>query len=363
MTADRGKPAAQDPIVVTGVGLVTPVGHDRVSAVAAINAGIVRFRRIPKFMTKSGAGAAGASAYGLTDERSGSDRLLAMANPALQEALFEAEEFCEEIDLSRSRLLLCLGPTERPRYEDFDPDDLQTLLEVSDAQPLVGSAEIISDGHAGGALAFQRAVQLLRDGTADSCVVGGVDSLVEYPALNWLNGAQRLRTDDHPDGCVPGEAAAFLVVELASTARARGARALAELLVVTFRHEEAHVFSGAPLQGVGLTEALSESIASLGSPPAGLLCDANGEYWRMKDWSLAMTRVFRGAAAVPPLWQPAQSIGDVGSAAIPVLSALAVGALEHGYLPGARLLTWASSDSGGRGTVSMGAPSTAGARA
>lgn len=362
MTADRAKGAEQDAVVVTGVGLVTPVGHDSVSAPAAINAGIGRFRRIPMFLTKNGAGTAGASAYGLTDDRNGSDRLLAMAVPAMQEALFAAEEFYDELDLSRGRLLICMSPAERPRYEDFDHDDLQTLLEASDALPLVGSAEVVTDGHAGGALALQRAAQLLRDGTVHSCVVGGVDSLIEYPALNWLNEARRLRTDDHPDGCIPGEAAAFLVIELASKARARGAPPMAELLVATFGREEAHLFSGSPLQGVGLTNVLRESLAAIASPAAGLLCDANGEYWKMKEWSLAMTRVFSGVPAVPPLWQPAQSIGDVGAAAIPVLAAIAVAALDHGYLPGPKLLAWASSDSGGRGGVVIGAPPTAGAR-
>jgi 3-oxoacyl-(acyl-carrier-protein) synthase len=69
MTADRGKGERQDAIVVTGVGLVTPVGHDSVSAPAAMHAGLSRFRKIPSFMPTSGAGAAGARASGLTDER------------------------------------------------------------------------------------------------------------------------------------------------------------------------------------------------------------------------------------------------------------------------------------------------------
>jgi 3-oxoacyl-[acyl-carrier-protein] synthase-1 len=357
MTADRSKGERQDAIVITGVGLVTPVGHDSISAPAAMHAGLSRFRKIPLFMTTSGAGAAGARASGLTDERSGSDRLLALAIPAAREALFCAEELYDELDLSRGRCLLSLAPEERPRYEPFGAEDVRTLLEESDATALVGTAELVRDGHAGGALALQRAVQLLREGSVDSCLVGGVDSLVEFPTLTWLNDAGRLKTDDHPDGFIPGEAAAFLVLETASKARGRGAPALAEIVATAFGKEEAHLLTNAPLQGVGLTNVLREALAAAGAPADGVLCDSNGEYWRTKEWCLAMTRVFAAAPAVPPLWQPAESVGDVGSASVPMLATVAVAALRRGYLPGPSLLVWASSDAGGRGSVVLRAPS------
>ena len=55
------KMPAEDPLVVTGAGLVTPVGHDCASSAAAIRAGVSRFSDIPKFATATGAGAVGVS--------------------------------------------------------------------------------------------------------------------------------------------------------------------------------------------------------------------------------------------------------------------------------------------------------------
>ena len=107
-------------IVITGLGMVTSVGYDSVMASAAVWAGISRFGEVPDFATNTGAKSVGSFVNGITDERSGSDRLLSMAIPALQEALFMAEEFYEDLDMSKGKLFLSLGPGERPAYEDFD---------------------------------------------------------------------------------------------------------------------------------------------------------------------------------------------------------------------------------------------------
>lgn len=338
-------------MVVTGVGLVTPVGHDSVSAPAAIRAGISRFGTIPQFTTTSGAGATGAMVSGLAGGGSGVSRLLALAAPAAQEALFTAEEFCEDLDLTRSRLLLCLGPQDRPALDEFGTEDMQELLETIEAGPLAGGAEIVRDGHAGGGLALQRALDLLQDEAVDSCVIGGVDSLLDFPILNWLNDHGRLKTDENPEGLMPGEAAAFLVLERESGRRARGASALAEVVAPAYATEEAHLFSGKPLQGAGLTATLAETMSGIGTAVDGILCDLNGEYHRAKEWSLALTRVFASVPTVPESWYPAQFIGDVGAASVPVFAAVAVAAIRHGYFAGRDLLLWASSDAGGRASV------------
>src|SRR5262245_52681316 len=139
---------ADDPIVVTGAGFVSPVGRSCDSSAAAIRAGISRFFEIPKFATDQGAHATGGLAYGLTDDRSGSDRLLSMAIPAAQEALFRADEFYDDLDVARSRLILSLGAQEVPRYEDFDAADLGTLLEMAQLSGIAKPVQTLRDGSA-----------------------------------------------------------------------------------------------------------------------------------------------------------------------------------------------------------------------
>jgi len=200
-------------VVITGIGMVTPVGHDSIMAPASINAGISRFKEIPDFVTKKGAASIGSFAYGITDDRSGSDRLLSMAIPAAQEALFMAEEFYDDLNIPEGVLFLSLSPKERPTYEDFDQDDIKDLLELAEIEN-ISSVEIIREGHSGGVIALSKSISLLRQNKAKVCIVGGVDSLVEYPALVWLEEKSRLKTDDRPYGFIPGESAAFLVLEL-----------------------------------------------------------------------------------------------------------------------------------------------------
>jgi 3-oxoacyl-[acyl-carrier-protein] synthase-1 len=347
---------AQDPLVVTGAGLVSPVGRDCASCAAAIRAGIARFFEIPKFATADGARATGAIAYGLTDARSGSDRLLAMAIPAAQEALFRAEAYCRALDPARGRILLSLGAEERPRYEDFDRGDLATLLEEAQLEPLADTVELLRDGHAGALLALRRAASLLYGGEATWCAIGAADSLVESPALTWFDEKGRLKSDTRAHGFIPGEAAAFLVVEQRSAAATRGATPLAELAALAIGHEKANVLGDEPLRGLGLAEAIAPVVKAARGDVAGILCDLNGEYYRMKEWGLAIGRAFEGAGAVPTLWHPAVSIGDVGAASAAAHVAIATTAFARGYFAGSRLLAWSASDSGARACALVRAP-------
>lgn len=340
-------------VVITGIGMVTPVGHDSIMAPAAIWSGISRFGEVPDFVTTKGAKAVGSFVKGITDERSGSDRLLSMAVPAAQEALFMAEEFYEDLDMSDAKLLLSLGPQERPSYEEFDKEDIQTLLELAQAEE-IQSVEIIREGHSSGVIALSKSISLLRERKTKVCIIGGIDSLVEYPSLAWLEEKGRLKTDDRPYGFIPGEAAAFLVLELESNARQRGAPVLCEILETAYGMEEANIFSDKPLFGKRLSESINKVLNTQGmgiDKINGIICDLNGEHYRMKEWGLVQSRIFDGSTPVPELWHPAECIGDVGAASIIVFTAIAAVAVNNGYFNGTNILIWTSSDMGGRGSL------------
>ena len=331
MAESNDKDHTEESIVVTGVGMVTPVGHESISGSAAIRAGISRFYEIPHFVTKTGAGATGGLVMGITDERSGSDRLLSMASLAASEALFQAEEFSEALLPCNGKLFLCMNSAERPAFEDFDSEDIRTLLEDCQLEDLANSVEIIRQGHAGGILALEKSMFLLRKEAVEFCVVGAVDSLVEYPSLNWLNELGRLKTDDHPEGFMPGEAAAFVVLELESSARRRGAPILAELVKTTFTSESATVLNSEPLRGVGLAQAIRQATQgdeSQENEIHGIICDLNGEYYRMKEWALVLQKIYDPNKPLPELWFPAECIGDVGAASAVAFMVIAVEAIQ-----------------------------------
>ena len=276
-----------------------------------------------------------------------------MAIPAMQEALFAAEGYADDLDMSRGTLILSLPPPERPAYGAFDADDLRELLESTEAEGLP-SVEFIREGHAGGVVALSKSMELLRDEKAEFCIVGGIDSLVESPSMSWLDDAGRAKTDDRPYGFIPGEASAFLLLELESSARKRGAPIRCELLDTAYTIEEATRFSDKPLFGKALADSIRTILSNQGTGPEGIdgiLCDLNGEHYRMKEWGLAQCRIFDGTSSIPDLWHPAENMGDIGAASAILLAALAEAAIGRGYFKGPRVLVWTSSDNGGRGSA------------
>ena len=350
MNNNRPNQHTDEKVVITGIGLVTPVGLDSIMAPSSIWAGITRFYEIPDFVTPKGAGSVGSIVKGITDARSGTDRMLSLAVPAAQEALFMAEEFYEDLDLPNSKLFLSMNPQERPVYEEFEEEDIQTFLDLIQAEG-ISSIEIIREGNAGGVLALLKSMALLKRGEMKACIIGGVDSLVEYPSLAWLEEKERLKTDGRPNGLIPGEAAGFIVLELESTAEKRGAPILGEILGGAYTKEDADIFSDKPLLAKGLSESIRNTLegAQMESNNLnGIIC--NGENYRFKEWGIVQSRVFDGSSPVPDLWHPAEYIGDIGAASFVVYIAIGVAGIKNKFFSGSNLLMWTSSDTGGRGS-------------
>ena len=313
------------------------------------------FEEVDGFVSPKGGKCVGSVLSGVTDGKNGVDRLLPMVMPAAKEALFSSQEFSHDVDTTSTQILLSLPSPERLDSESISKVLLPNLLEAIDWKSLEASAvTAVQDGHSGGIIALRKAMTLLQEKKVKTCLVGGIDSLTDYPSLLWLDRKKRLKTDKRPHGFNPGEAAAFLVLELESTARDRGAALLGEVVVTSVEQESAHISSNEPLRGLGLTISIKEALSvadQLNLSIAGMLCDLNGEYYRMKEWSLAMTHVFNGSDVVPPLWHPAEHVGDVGAASAVVNVVLAVDWLKRRVVNGSNMLVWTSSDNGSRGTA------------
>ena len=171
MNNNRPDQHADDKVVITGIGLTTPVGLDSIMAPSSIWAGITRFYEIPDFVTQKGAGSVGSIIKGITDERIGTDRLLSMAVPAAQEALFMAEEFYEDLDLPNSKLFLSMSPQERPVFKEFMEEDTPTFLDLIQAEG-ISSTEIIREGNSGGILALYHRWCRLSGRVSITCLAG-----------------------------------------------------------------------------------------------------------------------------------------------------------------------------------------------
>jgi hypothetical protein len=207
-------------------------------------------------------------------------------------------------------------------------------------------------GRASALEVLSAALQDLAAGSIDTALVGGVDSQLRGPVLERLEEEGRLRTGQNPQGFIPGEAAAFLVLQGGEAGRGAVGRILGTSVAV-----EPTVASGEPNQGVGLSTVLRavRDAGALDSPPL-VVCDLNGERYRALEWGLATTRAFGDLHGDLDFWHPADCIGDAG-AALGVLDVVwGVHALRMGYAGAATVVVWGASDNGIRGACLLEAP-------
>ena len=116
-------------------------------------------------------------------------------------------------------------------------------------------SHVIARGHTAGPEALWKARELLQNDSVPACVVAGVDSYLNAPALAWLERHGRLKTLSNSNGVIPGEASAAVLVRAGFTPAAVRIRGLG------FALEQVHVLSEEPFLGLGLAEAARQALA------------------------------------------------------------------------------------------------------
>jgi 3-oxoacyl-[acyl-carrier-protein] synthase-1 len=195
-------------------------------------------------------------------------------------------------------------------------------------------------GHSGVVQALADAVRLIQAGAIDRCLIAGIDSCVGARFLQAAAAMAVLRTGDNPVGFLPGEAAAFFLLE-----RDTGTRHAVAIEGAAVAEDSAHQFSAEPPVGIALTQAISQATAAnLSSPVDFIIGDLNGLERRAFDWGCCLTRLPRAPAIqAAPCWLPAASFGETGAASGAAGVCLAVTAFRRGYSPGNRALLWSAS--------------------
>jgi len=349
-----------DDIVVTGAGLVTSLAWDVRQCCAAVMAGVSSFQEIEHFATAEGDAAAGGIVEGFTSAHAPADRFFLMASAAIREAVGVTVPSRELPSPERSALFLCL-----PMLSELDGDAfLESLRGVLEEEGLGRPAKssVLRGGHAIGIRAIRQAMRNLGEETIDCAIVGGVDSHVHRRALQALEKAGRLKTANHPEGLIPGESAAFVVLERESTVERGRGRVLAKIRSSGYVSGEATRESGDPIRGIVLAEAIRKSLrrSDETSPFDLVLCDLNGERVRMMEWALARNRILAGLEIDPPISHPAECWGDLGAASsIALLATGAIGVAEE-WIPKRNVLVWSASDDGDRGSIALHAGSRSG---
>ena len=216
-----------------------------------------------------------------------------------------------------------------------------TASHIAIAHDARGPNNSIVLGDVSSLLAIAEAASVIERGWADVMITGGTGCRLDPTAivarcehdLSHRNDdpqrASRPFDQDH-DGLVNGEGSGAIVLESLDHALSRGARINARLLSVTARHEP--VRGNQPLTGSGLRAAIRGSLMRAGLEPKNVgHVNAHGLS------TVAMDRVEAAAIAAElgnvPVTAPKASFGHLGAGGGTVELVASVLGLAHGVVP------------------------------
>lgn len=296
----------QKRIVVTGTGLVTPLGCGVDEVWRRLLAGVSGISTLPNHIGEgTGVAVAGqvpaldidpvagynADALIPAKERKKMDRFIEFALVAAHEALAQANWYpTDEADCQRTATVIGSGVggfgalAEAIRVTDArGPRRLSPFTAPSFLANMAAGHVSISNGFKGplgapvtacaaGVQAIGDAARLIRSGEADIAVCGGTEAAIDRVTLGCFAAARALSTgfNDRPkeasrpfdrarDGFVMSEGAGLLVIESLEHALARGATPLAELVGYGTSADAYHLTAG-PEDGNGARRAMEQAL-------------------------------------------------------------------------------------------------------
>jgi len=335
-------------VEIVGVGARTPVGLVADASAAAIRGALSVIRQHPFFVDKTGEPMMMACDAVLSPDLDGADRYVELARPAFEQAVRPL--VARQVTLRVLPVIIGL-PEDRPgRPQELERLLATDLVRTANSLGLSLQMRTVASGHSAGLMALDEAVQRIRRGEIEVCLVGGVDSYIQGETLEWLDENRQLMSAVNRSGFPPGEAAGFCLVASSSFVRSAGLEALARVVSVVTTFEENRIKTDTVCIGEGLTAAIRGACAPL-NPASGKVeqtwCDMNGERYRSTEYAYALMRAYRLFVRAH-VRHPADCWGDVGAASGPLFAGLAAANWSGGRAHGPRALLWTSSESGYR---------------
>jgi len=361
-------------VVVTGIGLVTPLGFGTEANWAALLAGTSGIRRITRFPTAH-LRTTIAGTVDLPEEADGpmltsSERVGRMAALAAEEALAQAG--LGATGGFPGPLMLGMPPVEvewphrfdlaarvegEPRYKALTEaaTGLESLFgtacfggvgeRLAQRFGTLGAPIAITTACATGASAIQLGVEAIQRGETEAAIAIGADGTVQPEALIRFSLLSALSTrNDDParaprpfektrDGFIMSEGAACLVLESLAHARARGAVVLGRVRGCGEKSDSFHRTRSNP-DGGAIIKAMRNAIADAGLTPADIsYVNAHGTSTPENDKmeTLGLRAVF--GEQVPPISSNKSMIGHTLSASGAIEAAFSLLTLRDQMLP------------------------------
>lgn len=344
--------------VISAIGMTTPVGITAAQSCAAIRAGIAAINDLDVMIETESLETVplkGCTVPNVTDGYLGLGRWTRLVTSALKDLIESAK--LSSNDLARATIYLALPSSPRPGTDSRVPQMLGLRIAQWLGLPgIEGRVRIYAAGHASAAHACSEAIAHVQSGMVERAIICGVDSLVEPATLEFFLSKRRIKTEDQVDGFIPGEAAAVILIEQESRARARALQPMATIEAAALGNEPVTIWSDEPSPATGLSTASSTMLTQLPDQGAAIqliVSDLNGEIYRAKEFGNTAARALSKIQTKWTLWHAADCIGDTGAASFAVSLCVAARALHKGYARAERAMILGSSDDGLRGAVSL----------
>lgn len=333
---------------IQAAGMVTCVGLDAASSCAAMRGRLDGFAET-RFLGPEGEWLIG-GAVPLPRNWIGVKRMAHLAAGALADLRRQMPGGSGDA-LTGVPILLCLAEEDRPGRPVPDPAVLTGLLSdiLRIATPRL---QVIAHGRPSGFVALDRARRLLAAGERQVIILG-LDSYLTAQTVAHYLGRNRLVAPGNANGFIPGEAAAAVLC----TAGPGPLR----LTGLGLAREVAHIYNAAdkdgldlPLRGDGMTRAYQIAMTEAQVDLAHVeyrISDLIGEQYFFKQATFASLRLERGRTPFQDLWSPAENLGNIGAAVVPVMLAQLMTAQVRGYAPGSPALMEGSGDDGACGAA------------
>lgn len=336
--------------VVTGLGVVSAAGIGAEDFWLGLRRGTPRFREVSLFPTDDlpnrVAGEIGPWTPGfdrLDAERLHAGRPAVFALAALDEAIADAgiggirpdhvvvgTTVGDIADHERSRREAARSGSGHPGFPGVD-ESLRTRIgrHVGGSVP----TELVVTACTAGNMALIRAAQLIRGGSANVVICGGAEGIsrMAFTGFSRMRGMARERCrpfSDERDGMLLGEGSAFLVVESATHAAARGATVRAVIAGYGLTCDAKHVAAPDP-SGDGVARAMTAAIAAAAPAEVAYVC-AHGTGTPQNDAAeaAAYSRVFPSEPR-PPISSVKALIGHSLGAAGAIEAVACALVIEH----------------------------------
>jgi 3-oxoacyl-[acyl-carrier-protein] synthase-1 len=340
------------PVYISGIGLCCQSGNEPFAlftAVATHFDGACSHERIDGALPRSGATAKlqHVPVPYLESGKSPHERIAALAETALREA---SDRLSEKIPSGAVLVLTLVPPEKTARGSNLDLMSLQQ--DLASCHPLVNGAgfRFVPDGQ-GAVKTLRQACTELEEGEWQAILFGGADSLLDMVTLSEMAGIGGAMLQGGEEGTLPGEGAAYLVLEKQASP---GALAKIDALAAAPEpnHGQAHekkmtgmaTVLQSVFQGAGTTPGKLDSIVL----PFGCTMPESLE------WHQALEVVWPRRKQIPRSFEvllPAGAIGTTGAANLPLGLALGCARFEFDFAPAERLIVCEAENGPSRGAV------------